>query len=147
MSRTDSDYIDKIQIVVLNTLTSEFVIISNPLPNEEPVYGVHLMNQFVFIYGRMGWCKFDLRGNLLGNFTTPEDSNQWPILRECIRPYQSMTSHYQSEQFYPIDLEYSTLDEYRIIFWSGNLEDSAMLLHAYRPKGVLDPFLFHRYAH
>ncbi|XP_015602008.1 NACHT and WD repeat domain-containing protein 2 isoform X2 [Cephus cinctus] len=109
------------QIVVLNTLTSEFVIINNPIPNEEPVYGVHLMNQYVFIFGRMGWCKFDLRGNLLGNYTSPEDSNQWPILY----------------------VEYSTLDDYRIIFWSGNLEDSSMLLHAYKKKGALDPFHFH----
>ncbi|XP_046423821.1 NACHT and WD repeat domain-containing protein 2 [Neodiprion fabricii] len=120
-NRYAAAYTNNNQIVVLNTLTSEFVTISNPLPNEEPVYGVHLMNQYVFIFGRMGWCKFDLRGNLLGNHTTPEDSNQWQILH----------------------LEYTTLSEYRIIFWSGNLEDSAMLLHAYRSKGALDPFEFH----
>lgn len=61
-------------------MTSEFVIINNPLPDEEHVCGVHLTNQYVFIYGRIGWYKFDLRGNLLGNYTNPEDSNKWPIL-------------------------------------------------------------------
>ncbi|KAK1124231.1 hypothetical protein K0M31_006606 [Melipona bicolor] len=71
------------QSVVLNTLTSEFVIIDNPLPNEDPVCGVHLMNQFFFVYGKLGWCRFDLRGNLLDTHTNPEDSNKWPILCEC----------------------------------------------------------------
>lgn len=67
---------------MLNTLTSEFVILDNPLPNEDPVYGIHLMNQFFFVYGRLAWCRFDLRGNLLETRTNPEDSNKWPILRE-----------------------------------------------------------------
>lgn len=66
--------------MVLNTLTSEFVIIDNPLPNEESVCGIHLMNQFCFIYGKSGWCRFDLRGNLIGNHSSPEDPNQWSIL-------------------------------------------------------------------
>ena len=70
--------------MVLNTLSSEFVIIDNPLPNEEPVTGIYLMNQFVFIYGKSGWCRFDLRGHLLGNYTSPEDTNQWSILGERI---------------------------------------------------------------
>lgn len=68
------------QTVLLNTLTSEFIIIDNPLPEEEPVCAIHLMNQFVFIIGQHAWCKFDLRGNLLGNHTSPEDSNKWKIL-------------------------------------------------------------------
>ncbi|KAL2749964.1 NACHT and WD repeat domain-containing protein 2 [Vespula maculifrons] len=109
------------QTVVLNTLTSEFVIINNPLPDEEHVCGVHLTNQYVFIYGRIGWYKFDLRGNLLGNYTNPEDSNKWPILY----------------------VEYTNLDEYRIVFWSGNIEDSIMLLHTYKKKSALELFHFH----
>ncbi|KAL6427737.1 hypothetical protein ACFW04_008880 [Cataglyphis niger] len=109
------------QIVVLNTLTSEFVVIDNPLPNEDAVYGVHLMNQYAFIYGKLGWCRFDLRGNLLDTHSNPEDSNKWPIL----------------------DVEYTSLDYYRIIFWSGSLDDTRMLLHTYRKKTSLDPFEFH----
>lgn len=70
--------------MVLNTLTSEFVIIDNPLAEEEAVCGVHLMNQFAFIYGKTGWCRFDLRGNLLSNHTSPEDTNQWFILGEYL---------------------------------------------------------------
>ena len=66
--------------MVLNTLTSEFVVIDNPLPDEEKLYGVHLMNQFVFIYGKYSWCRFDLRGNLISTHTSTEDSSQWCIL-------------------------------------------------------------------
>ncbi|KAI4484543.1 hypothetical protein M0804_007109 [Polistes exclamans] len=109
------------QTVVLNTLTSEFVIINNPLPDEEHVCGVHLTNQHAFIYGKIGWYKFDLRGNLLGNYTNPEDSNKWPILY----------------------VEYTNLDEYRIVFWSGNIEDPIMLLHTYKKKNALEVFHFH----
>ncbi|XP_011338040.1 NACHT and WD repeat domain-containing protein 2 isoform X2 [Ooceraea biroi] len=109
------------QTVVLNTLTSEFVIIDNPLSNEDAVCGVHLMNQYAFIYGKLGWCRFDLRGNLLDTHTNPEDSNKWPILY----------------------VEYTNLDHYRIVFWSGSIDDSRMLLHTYKKKISLDPFQFH----
>ncbi|XP_076230123.1 NACHT and WD repeat domain-containing protein 2 isoform X3 [Nomia melanderi] len=109
------------QSVVLNTLTSEFVTIDNPLPNEDPVCGVHLMNQYFFVYGKLGWCRFDLRGNLLETHTNPEDSNKWPILH----------------------VDHSTLDEYRIVFWSGNIEDTSMMLHTYRKKGSLEPLSLH----
>ncbi|XP_014210635.1 NACHT and WD repeat domain-containing protein 2 [Copidosoma floridanum] len=120
-NRYAAAYTNNNQSVVLNTLTSEFVIIDNPLPNEEPVRGVYLMNQFAFIYGKSGWCRFDLRGNLIGNHTSPEDPNEWSIL----------------------ELEYSTLDDYRINFWSGNLDNPKMLLRTYRNNVYLDPFLFH----
>ncbi|KAL7293010.1 hypothetical protein TKK_0013456 [Trichogramma kaykai] len=109
------------QSVVLNTLTSEFVIINNPLPNKENVCGVFLLNQSSFIYGKTGWCRFDLRGNLLGNHSSPEDPSQWCIL----------------------EMEFFTLDDYKIIFWTGNLEDSTMLLHVYRDKIGIEPFKFH----
>lgn len=82
------------QIVILNTLTSEFVIVNNPLVNDESdndedssVCGVYLMNQYAFIYGTHEWCRFDLRGNLLSRHTstTPEvDYNKWKILCEFL---------------------------------------------------------------
>lgn len=43
------------------------------------------------------------------------------------------------------DVEYTNLDHYRIVFWSGDIEDSRMLLHTYKKKVSLDPFQFHRY--
>jgi len=41
-------------------------------------------------------------------------------------------------------VEYTNLDLYRIVFWSGNLDDTRMLLHTYRKKTSLEPFQFHR---
>lgn len=42
-----------------------------------------------------------------------------------------------------LELEYTTLDDYRIIFWTGNLEDTTMLF--YQNKTPFEPFQFHRY--
>lgn len=61
-------------------LTSEFFIIKNPLPDEEKIEGVYLINQYAFIYGTKNWFRYDLRGNLLSSYTNPEDTNQWLIL-------------------------------------------------------------------
>ncbi|XP_015115878.1 NACHT and WD repeat domain-containing protein 2 [Diachasma alloeum] len=108
------------QIVILNTLTSEFVIVDNPLPEEEPVCGVHLMNQFAFVWGRSGWCRFDLRGNLLSKHSSSEDPNQWQILT----------------------VEYTVLEEYRLVFWTGSLEDPVMQLNTYLSSGPLDSLRF-----
>ncbi|XP_008551438.1 NACHT and WD repeat domain-containing protein 2 [Microplitis demolitor] len=101
------------QIVILNTLTSEFVIVNNPLVNDESddnaVCGVYLMNQYAFIYGTHEWCRFDLRGNLLSRHTTttPQiDYNKWKILL----------------------VEYTDLTDYRIVFWSGKLDEPSMLI-------------------
>lgn len=43
-----------------------------------------------------------------------------------------------------VAVEHTNLDEYRIVFWSGNIEDTNMLLHTYRKKRSLDPLYFHR---
>jgi hypothetical protein len=52
------------QSVLLNCLTSEFVIIENPLSEGEEVVGVNLLNSHFFILGPITWCQFDMRGNL-----------------------------------------------------------------------------------
>ncbi|XP_034936822.1 NACHT and WD repeat domain-containing protein 2 [Chelonus insularis] len=109
------------QAVVLNTLTSEFVIIDNPLSGEEEVCGVYLMNQFAFVFGANEWCRFDLRGNLISKHTSPVDSNEWKILH----------------------IEYSTLNEYRIIFWRGKLEEQSMLIYNYEEDKLIEPLEFH----
>ncbi|XP_011493787.1 PREDICTED: NACHT and WD repeat domain-containing protein 2 [Ceratosolen solmsi marchali] len=120
-NRYAAAYTNNNQTVALNTLTSEFVIIDNPLPNEEPISGIFLMNHFVFIHGKTHWYKFDLRGNLLAYHSSPENTNKWLIL----------------------ELEYTTLEDYRIVFWTGNLENSTMLLHTILKKKPLEPFQFH----
>jgi hypothetical protein len=44
-----------LQIVLLNTLTSEHNTLDNPLPQQEPVAGVYLLNTHLFVYGTTHW--------------------------------------------------------------------------------------------
>lgn len=42
-------------------------------------------------------------------------------------------------------MEFKTLEEYLLLFWSGNLDDPRLLLNTKRPYGDLSPLQFHRY--
>jgi len=50
--------------VLLNCLTSEFLVIENPFDNGEIVLGVNMLNTHVFVHGSSSLCRYDLRGNL-----------------------------------------------------------------------------------
>ncbi|KAL1464453.1 hypothetical protein WDU94_004102 [Cyamophila willieti] len=63
-NRYAAAYTNNSQSVLLNCLTSEFVIIENPLSEGEVVVGVNLLNSHFFILGPSTWCQFDMRGNL-----------------------------------------------------------------------------------
>lgn len=56
-------YTNNDQTILLNMLSSEFVIIENPLPGAEPVKGVYLLNRQLYVYGGNAWVRFDMRGN------------------------------------------------------------------------------------
>ncbi|BES94311.1 NAHypothetical proteinT domain [Nesidiocoris tenuis] len=109
------------QTVLLNTLSSEFIIIDNPLPEEEQVVGLCLLNQFLFIHGTGNWCRFDMRGQLLERYTSPEDQLVWPLL----------------------SIEYKTLEDYKFMFWSGKLEEPNLLFRVSRENVIIDPIYFH----
>lgn len=108
-----------LQTVLLNTLTSEYVIIDNPLQNEESVQGVFLLNAHLFIHGQRSWCRFNMRGELQERYNSPE---RLPLLQ----------------------MEFTTLEEYRLIFWSGDLNEEDMLLHTTTETTKLEPLNFHR---
>ncbi|KAI5755532.1 hypothetical protein M8J77_017783 [Diaphorina citri] len=121
-NRYAAAYTNNSQSVLLNCLTSEFVIIENPLSEGEEVVGVNLLNSHFFILGPITWCQFDMRGNLENKFTSPEDDPKlWPMMK----------------------IEYSTLQDFRIFFWSGTLDDPHMKVRAYRPEGDMESFQFH----
>lgn len=61
-------------------LSSEFIIIENPLQAEEHVKGVYLLNRQLFVYGTHTWVQFDMRGNQEDTHTTQVDPIEWPIL-------------------------------------------------------------------
>lgn len=52
-----------IQTVLLNCLTSEFIVIENPFDNGEIVSGVNMLNTHLFVHSSSSLCRYDLRGN------------------------------------------------------------------------------------
>lgn len=73
-------YTNNDQTILLNMLSSEFLIIENPLPPDENVKGVYLLNRNLFIYGTNTWVQFDLRGNQEEVFQS-KIAAEWLILR------------------------------------------------------------------
>lgn len=63
---------------------------------------------------------------------------------ESFRYYFVENSKNYGKMYFRVAVEHTNLDEYRIVFWSGNIEDTNMLLHTYRKKRSLDPLYFHR---
>nr|CAI5835187.1 unnamed protein product [Callosobruchus analis] len=99
-------YTNNNQTVLLNMLSSEFVIVDNPLPEGKSVVGIYLLNYNLFIYGTEDWVRFDMRGNKQEEFKGPLDGTDWPILY----------------------MELDNKTQYRIIFWKGTLDDENMRL-------------------
>lgn len=121
-NRYAAAYTTNNQIIILNTLTSEFVTIDNPLTEENPVCGVYMMNQFTIVYGKNCWCRLDIRGNLISRHSSPVDPKFWNILQ----------------------VEYITLDDYHVIYWSGNLEESSMQFHTIKESNIqFESLIFH----
>jgi len=52
------------QVVLLNMLSSEFVILTSPLENEEEIHGVYLLNAHLLVHGSRTWAQFSLQGDL-----------------------------------------------------------------------------------
>ncbi|XP_023701873.1 NACHT and WD repeat domain-containing protein 2 isoform X2 [Cryptotermes secundus] len=118
-NRFAAAYTSNNQIVLLNTLTSEHNILDNPLPQQEPVTGVYLLNTHLFVYGPGHWCRFNMRGQLEETCASPEDPSRGSLLT----------------------MEFTALDRYRMLFWNGSLENPSLVLHTANP--TLEPFCFH----
>ncbi|XP_066996019.2 NACHT and WD repeat domain-containing protein 2 [Anabrus simplex] len=120
-NRFAAAYTNNNQTVLLNTLTSEFVIIENPVADDAPVIGIYLLNAHLFIHGDSSWYQFNMRGQFVESFVGPERPEDWRL-------------H---------SIEFTTLEEYRLHYWKGSLDDPAMLLRSVTAAGPLDPFEYH----
>ncbi|GFG36815.1 hypothetical protein Cfor_08648 [Coptotermes formosanus] len=119
-NRFAAAYTNNNQTVLLNTLTSEYIVMDNPLPQQEPIKGIYLLNTHLFVHGPGSWCQFNMRGQLQQTYTSPEDPSKWPLL----------------------SMEFTSLDTYQLLFWSGSLDDPSLVLQTVNP--ALEPFHFHR---
>lgn len=61
-------------------LSSEFQIIDNPLPDNEAVKGVCLLNQYFVVYGAGDWVGFNMRAEKQDERQSNFDKKEWPIL-------------------------------------------------------------------
>jgi len=61
-----------------------------------------------------------MRGQLEHTHISQEDPNKWPLL----------------------SMEFTTLDTYQLLFWSGSLDDPSLMLQTVNP--TLETFHFHR---
>ncbi|XP_034486259.1 NACHT and WD repeat domain-containing protein 2 [Drosophila innubila] len=104
-------YSNNNQIVLLNMLSSEFVVINSPFEEADgPVSGLYLLNQNLFLICKLRWAKFDMRGNLVDIYEVPGQNTDWEILT--------------MEFFSPID--------YNVIFWSGSINEIRLRLDSCR---------------
>lgn len=110
-------YTNNDQTILLNMLSSEFVIIDNPLPAEEHVKGVYLLNRQLYVYGTSCWVRFDMRGN---QEELVNSGWEWPILT----------------------MDFGRKDEYRVTFWTGTLDDDRMLL-LYHEESDYETLAYH----
>ncbi|ALC45346.1 CG10185 [Drosophila busckii] len=104
-------YSNNNQTVLLNMLSSEFVVINSPFEESDgPVNGLHLLNQNLFIICKLRWAQFDMRGNLIEIFEVPGENANWEVLT----------------------MEFFSPTDYNAVFWSGSINDMRLRLDSCR---------------
>ncbi|XP_039965755.1 NACHT and WD repeat domain-containing protein 2 [Bactrocera tryoni] len=113
-------YSNNNQTVLLNMLSSEFVVIDSPFEADDgPVSGLYLLNQSLFLTCKLRWSQFDMRGNLVGVYDIQGDVANWEILSmEFLRP-----------------------TDYNVIFWSGSINETRLRLDSCRNEVFSEPLL------
>ena len=94
------------QTIILNLLTSEQIVIDNPLVDNESVKGACLLDTHCVLYGESQWMLFTMQGTL------NEGRREM-----CEEP-----------GFQILSMDFRSLDEYRIVFWTGELDDKRLVL-------------------
>ena len=61
-SRFVASYTSNNQIIILNTLISEYVVIENPFEMGEEIQGLSLIDDHLIVYGQQNWCVFTTSG-------------------------------------------------------------------------------------
>ncbi|CAD7093198.1 unnamed protein product [Hermetia illucens] len=114
-------YSNNNQTVLLNMLSSEFVVVDNPFEAGEPVTGVYLLNHSLFINTKLKWARFDMRGNLMEQSKAPPGTDNWEILY----------------------MEFSKPSQYHIVYWSGQINETQLRFDTIRDTIQADPVQFH----
>ncbi|XP_055384364.1 NACHT and WD repeat domain-containing protein 2 isoform X2 [Condylostylus longicornis] len=114
-------YSNNNQTVLLNMLSSEFVVIENPFEADENVTGVFLLNNSLFINTHLKWARFDMRGNLAKRFESPKDAEGWQLLY----------------------MEFLNQSEYFAVYWSGKIAETQLRVDSVKKTGEALPVYCH----
>lgn len=144
------------QVVLLNCLTSEFIVLAKALEENENVVGIFLLNALLFIYGDQSWCSYDFRGNLQNKLVfsifCSNTSNcifkkvpTVKILKELkiLQNYNDFRYVSNEESDWKIlDMYFNSPDDYRVVYWSGNLDDGRLKLQSVLEGEGCEPISF-----
>jgi len=98
------------QTILLNLLTSEQVIIDNPLQEGETVKGACLLDTHCILYGQSQWKLTTLQGaHVEIHYESCSPSDTFQILLMDFR---------------------ATVGDYNIVFWTGELDDKRLVLQS-----------------
>lgn len=114
-------YTNNSQTVLLNMLSSEFVIIDNPFDVKEQVTGVFLLNHSLFVNTKLKFARFDMRGAQVELIEIPNITEEWEILT----------------------VEYFNFTEWNMVFWSGKINETQLRLNTIRDEQTIPPVFFH----
>ena len=103
-SRFVASYTSNNQIIILNTLISEYVVIENPFEMEEEIQGLSLIDDHLIVYGQQNWCIYTTSGE------------QQKIEKAMMWEFDILT------------MQINSLHDMSIIGWSGNISNPKMMI-------------------
>ena len=138
-NRFAAAYTNNNQTILLNTMISEFVIIDNPLGEGESVEGLVLMENLLVIYGALTWCTYTTTGKLLETKKLPfYKDGSYPILTMFL---STLTQSVAATANVALARRGAQADkgdkpglEYFVIRWSGDLDNTKMVLETLSEK-------------
>lgn len=95
------------QSTILNLLTSELVVINNPLVSDDYINGACLLDTHCIIYGPTEWVLLSMQGSVIE------------------RHHEKLV-----DDFEVLTMDFRSLDEYNLTMWSGNLDDKRIIFQS-----------------
>ena len=129
------------ETILLNAITSEFVIIDNPLDNNQTIQGLLLHNYSLIIYGQYTWSIFTTTGQLVETLKGYEKEER-PILSMLLpaaSPAPDMVDVVQKSKFqkgiaqslaWRSSSRGKDAISFFILRWSGDMEDNELRFEA-----------------
>ena len=117
-SRYIAAYTNNSQTILLNALVSEFIIIDNPLGQNESIQGLVLLDTNLIIYGQYAWSIFNMSGK---ETRFNKIFHNDPILA----------------------IQMVSTETFSIIHWSGDTKNPRMSLATHKEDGVSAVLEFH----